>query len=71
MAILSEIKRVAKPGAKIKIMVYSNFSLTGIMLYFLKGFLRLNIFTSQEKIIYEHLESPGTKSYSKGELKKS
>ena len=40
------------------------------MLYFLKGFLRLNIFTSQEKIIYEHLESPGTKSYSKGELKK-
>ena len=70
MAILSEIKRVAKPGAKIKIMVYSNFSLTGIMLYFLKGFLRLNIFTSQEKIIYEHLESPGTKSYSKGELKK-
>ena len=70
MAILSEIKRVSKPGAKIKIMVYSNFSLTGMMLYLLKGLLRFNIFTTQEKIIYEHLESPGTKSYSMKELNK-
>ena len=70
MSILSEMKRVSKPGAKIRIMVYSNFSLTGIMLYLLKGFFRLNIFTSQEKIIYDHLESPGTKSYSIKELRK-
>lgn len=70
MSILSEIKRVSKPGAKIRIMVYSNFSLTGMMLYLLKGFFRLNIFVSQEKIIYDHLESPGTKSYSPRELHK-
>tara|TARA_B110000459_G_scaffold197696_1_gene241483 strand:+ start:98 stop:928 length:831 start_codon:yes stop_codon:yes gene_type:complete len=70
MSILSEMKRVTKPGGKIRVMVYSNFSLTGIMLYVLKGILRFNIFTTQEKIIYEHLESPGTKCYSTKEFSK-
>ncbi len=70
MSILSEIKRVSKPGAEIRIMVYSNFSLTGIMLYILKGLLNFNFFSSQENIIYKHLESPGTKTYSNYELKK-
>ena len=69
MAILSEIKRVAKPVAKLKLWFIPTLVLLNNAL-FLKGFLRLNIFTSQEKIIYEHLESPRDQSYSKGELKK-
>ncbi len=70
LTILSEIKRVAKPGAKIKIMVYSNFNIVGLILYFYKLFTEFKIFSYQEDLIYNHLESPGTKSYSTKEIYK-
>jgi len=70
MTCLSEAVRVLKPGGILKIMVYSNFSATGIMLWLLYGLGKFKVFSTQEKIIFKHLESPGTKCYSKKELKK-
>ena len=40
------------------------------MLKFLHGVCKLNLLASQEEIIFKFLESPGTKSYSKYEMKK-
>ena len=70
MQCISEAVRVLKPGGVLKIMVYSDFSSTGIMLWFLHGFLKFKFFSSQEDIIYKYLESPGTKCYSNKEFKK-
>tara|TARA_B100000886_G_scaffold333644_1_gene288034 strand:- start:323 stop:1168 length:846 start_codon:yes stop_codon:yes gene_type:complete len=70
MLCIAEAYRVLKPGGKFKIMVYSNFSATGLMLWVLYGLAKGNPFLSQEKIIFKYLESPGTKCYSKRELSK-
>ena len=70
MTCFSEAIRVLKPGGNLRIMVYSNFSATGIMLWLLYGLFKGKPFLNQEKIIKEYLESPGTKSYSKKELAK-
>ncbi len=70
MICISEAYRVLKPGGKFKIMVYSNFSATGLMLWLLHGLGKGKPFLSQEKIIFKYLESPGTKCYSKKELVK-
>ena len=70
MSCISEAYRVLKPGGRLKIMVYSNFSATGLMLWLLYGVAKGKPFISQEKVIFENLESPGTKSYSKNELLK-
>lgn len=70
MKCLSEAIRVLKPGGQLKIMVYSSFSSTGIMLWIVHGLFKLQPFLTQEHIISCRLESPGTKSYSKYELRK-
>lgn len=70
MQCISESVRVLKPGGKLKLMVYSTFSATGVMLWGLHGLLKGKPFKSQEKIIFDHLESPGTKTYSRKELAK-
>jgi len=70
MKCLSEAIRVLKPGGQLKIMVYSSFSSAGIMLWFVYGLFKFQPFLSQEHIISRRLESPGTKSYSKYELRK-
>ena len=68
MRCFAEAYRVLKPGGKFKIMVYSDFSATGIMLWMLYGFAKGRPFLSQEEVIFKYLESPGTKCYSKKEL---
>ena len=70
MICLNEAQRVLKPGGVLKLMVYSNFSATGIMLKIINGFLKGKFLLSQEEILFNYLESPGTKSYSKKEIKK-
>ena len=70
MQCISEAIRVLKPGGEIKLMVYSKFSSTGFMLWCLYGLLRGKPFLSQEDVIFNHLESPGTKCYSKNEFRK-
>ena len=61
---ISEAWRVLKPGGKAKIMIYHHPSMTGILLW-----LRYGIWQdkSLRKSVYDHLESPGTKSYRRQE----
>jgi SAM-dependent methyltransferase len=59
-----EAWRVLKPGGQARIMVYHHPSLSGLMLWMRYGFLRGK---SLRRSVYDHLESPGTKTYSRSE----
>jgi SAM-dependent methyltransferase len=55
-----EARRVLKPGGTLRIMIYHHASLTGLMLWLRYGCLR-NL--SLRETVRDHLESPGTNSY--------
>src|SRR5579863_1516050 len=61
---IGEARRVLKPGGHARIMVYHHPSITGAMLW-----LRYGIFhgESLRQTVFDHLESPGTKSYTREE----
>lgn len=63
---IQEACRVLKPGGKIKIMLYHHPSLTGMMLW-----LRYGVFKGESirRTVYDHLESPGTKTFTKSEVR--
>lgn len=56
--------RVLKPGGQARIMMYHHPSITGVMLWLRYGVLRGK---SLAQSVFDHLESPGTKTYSKTE----
>ena len=62
---LQEAWRVLKPGGEARIMLYHHPSLTGAMLWLRYGALRGK---SMRQTVYERLESPGTKTYTKAEI---
>ena len=64
---IREARRVLKPGGSLRIMIYHHPSLIGLMLWLRYGFLRGK---SLRQSVYDHLESPGTKSYTKKEASK-
>ena len=66
---LAEAYRVLKAGGELKVMVYSDFSMAGLMLWVVHGLLKGRPFRSQRDILFHHLESPGTKCYGSGEFK--
>jgi len=66
---LQEIFRVLKRGGVAKIMVYSAFSITGMLLWIRYALLTGRPFQSQRAVIYKYLESPGTKSFSSAEFR--
>jgi len=55
-----EALRVLKPGGQARIMVYHHPSLTGAMLWLRYGITRRK---SLRQTVFDHLESPGTKTY--------
>jgi ubiquinone/menaquinone biosynthesis C-methylase UbiE len=61
---LREAWRVLKPGGQARIMVYHHPSLTGLMLWLRYGAFRGK---SLRQAVYDHLESPGTKTYTQNE----
>jgi ubiquinone/menaquinone biosynthesis C-methylase UbiE len=67
-AAFAEALRVLKPGGTIKAMVYHTPSWTGWMLWAIHGLLKGRPFKSPKRLVYERLESPGTKSYSTREI---
>jgi SAM-dependent methyltransferase len=62
---LREAWRVLKPGGEARIMLYHHPSLTGAMLWLRYGMLRGK---SLRRAVYDHLESPGTKTYTQAEV---
>ncbi len=64
---ISELYKVLKPGGYAKIMVYHKKSIVGIMLWIRYGLLQLKPFITFKELYDKHLESPGTKAYSRKE----
>jgi len=62
---LHEAWRILKPGGEARIMLYHHASLTGAMLWLRYGAPRGK---SLRQTVYEHLESPGTKTYTRAEV---
>ncbi len=62
---INEARRVLKPGGAARIMLYHDPSVTGLMLW-----LRFGLWKGQtiRRCVYEHLESPGTKTFSVDEV---
>jgi len=65
-----EVHRVLKPGGTARIMIYSKYSLVGLMLWLRYGLLRLRPWTTLDAIYAAHLESPGTKAYTVAEAQR-
>jgi ubiquinone/menaquinone biosynthesis C-methylase UbiE len=61
---IREAWRVLKPGGQARIMVYHHPSMTGLLLWFRYGVLQRK---SLRQSVYDHLESPGTKTYTRTE----
>lgn len=62
-----EAFRVLKPGGSIKAMIYHDPSWTGLMLYVQHALLRGKPNRKMRDVVFEHLESPGTKVFTVGE----
>jgi ubiquinone/menaquinone biosynthesis C-methylase UbiE len=63
---IRQVLRVLKPGGQGRIMIYHHPSLTGLMLW-----LRYGVFRGKtlRQSVYDHLESPGTKTYTQAEAR--
>jgi ubiquinone/menaquinone biosynthesis C-methylase UbiE len=66
---LREIRRVLKPGAECRIMLYHRHSLNALLYYLRYGLGRARPFTSVSELIGSHLESPGTKAFRTAEAR--
>jgi len=64
-----EVYRVLKKGGLLKAMVYHVPSVTGWILWLRYCFFTGRWFKTPRQAIYEHLESPGTKAYTTGEMR--
>lgn len=64
-----EVLRVLRKGGTARIMIYSKWSLIGLMLWLRYGLLRGRPFTSLREIYDKYLESPGTKAYTVAEAR--
>jgi ubiquinone/menaquinone biosynthesis C-methylase UbiE len=65
-ACIDEARRVLKPGGQARIMLYHHPSLTGLMLWLRYGAYRGE---SLRQTVFEHLESPGTKTFTLREVR--
>jgi ubiquinone/menaquinone biosynthesis C-methylase UbiE len=63
---LREACRVLRPGGQARIMLYHHPSLTGVMLWLRFGLFRGK---SLRRAVYDHLESPGTKTFTHSEVR--
>ncbi|MEB3330046.1 MAG: class I SAM-dependent methyltransferase [Candidatus Sericytochromatia bacterium] len=66
---IQEVWRVLRPGGEARVMVYHTWSLVGLMLWLRYALLRLRPWLSLRDIYARHLESPGTKAYTRAEAR--
>lgn len=64
---ISEVYRVLRPGGMSKIMIYHKWSMIGAMLWLRYALFAGRPWRSLRSVYAEHLESPGTKAYSRTE----
>lgn len=64
----SEASRVVKRGGSLKLMLYNLRSLVALQVWLVFGLLRGRPFRSWRELIANHMESPGTQAYTRGEL---
>lgn len=67
--VVREILRVLRPGGTARVMIYSKWSLIGLMLWTRFALLRMRPLTPLREIYAHYLESPGTKAYSVAEAR--
>jgi ubiquinone/menaquinone biosynthesis C-methylase UbiE len=67
---IGEVRRVLRPGGTALVMIYHVPSWVGFMLWALHCAAKLRPWRSPRWAIYHHLESPGTKAYSKREARR-
>ena len=68
-AAVAEIHRVLRPGGTARIMIYHRASLVGYMLWLRYALARARPWTSLDRVYANHLESPGTKAYSRAQAR--
>lgn len=64
---VQEILRVLRPGGHFRVMIYHKYSLVGFMLWIRYALMIGRPFRSLDDIYAHHLESPGTKAYTRTE----
>lgn len=62
-----EVLRVLRPGGQMRTMIYHVPSWTALMLYLVHGLAKGRPGLGLKEAVFRHLESPGTKAYSKAE----
>ena len=67
---VKEVHRVLRKGGVARVMIYHKWSLVGFMLWLRYALGRLRPLTPFTTVYARHLESPGTKAYSKSEAKR-
>jgi ubiquinone/menaquinone biosynthesis C-methylase UbiE len=65
-----DLVRVVRPGGEIKIMLYNRCSLCSLIHWVKYGLLRGRPWRSFRHVLWHHLESIGTKAYTRGELRR-
>ena len=67
---IAELVRVVRPGGEIKLMVYNRYSVCSFKLWVKFALLRCKPWKSLAWSMWHHMESVGTKSYSRAELRR-
>jgi SAM-dependent methyltransferase len=67
---IDEVHRVLRPGGRAKVMIYHRASVTGAMLWARYALAAGRPFIGLDAIYARHLESPGTKAYSRAEARR-
>lgn len=67
---IDEVYRVCRPGGRICVMLYHRFSVLVFRLWLIHGLLKLRPFRTWRDIVYHHMESVGTKAYTRHEARR-
>ena len=67
---LDEVHRILKPGGTARIMIYRHPSWVGLMIWVRYALLRGKPFLSAQRLLADHLESPGTQAFRDDEARK-